>query len=108
MSFSSTTASGTSAALGSVTTPVNPPEVVVWADESSTKQTTRNSARKSKMTSLRFIEANPRFHSIASARSAYAYLAGNATPFSPPWNVYLNFKNGEEFVNRKRGKGEPL
>ena len=56
VSLISTSASGTTASLGSLTTPVNPPEVVVCAFNAWGEQSTSKEIARTKITDLSLME----------------------------------------------------
>ena len=81
-SRSSTTAPGTTALLGSVTTPVNPPEVVVWARESWIAERTRQTINKSWMGSFHLVEGPTRSESRLSTGVTTCERSRNTTLFA--------------------------
>lgn len=81
-SLSSTTALGTTAWLGSLTTPVKPPEVVVWARESWIEQRTRKRITRSWIGSFHLVEEYSRFQGSFRTGFTTCERDGNTTLFS--------------------------
>src|SRR5260370_11050126 len=85
LSLISTSTSGTTAALGSVTTPVKPPEVVVCADESRIEKKTRARIARSWIGGFHLVEAHLRFQPNFTTGITTYERSCNTTPYlSPP------------------------
>src|SRR5580693_6059537 len=84
LSLISTLASGTTALLGSVTTPVNPPEAVVCALKLLDKRDTSRRVGSRRITGHDFIETHLRFQAKGSLEHTNFDRAGNTTLFSSP------------------------
>src|SRR5229473_4038159 len=82
-SLSSTTVLGTTAWLESLTTPVKPPEAVVWAHESLTEKKRARTAR-SWIGSVHLVEGYLRFQANFSTGFTTCERSCNTTPFLPP------------------------
>src|SRR6266446_3254640 len=82
-SLSSTTVLGTTAWLGSLTTPVKPPEAVVWAHESWIEQRSRERIPRSWIGSFHLVEAYLRFQANFPTSFTTCERSCNTTAFLP-------------------------